>query len=1326
MEDVRGEIGRLLGRLDGAMLADRRPLRRRARALRDRAAQSGRSAGDGAGGELADDLARLTADADASIARRARRLADLPTPRFDMDLPVLAARETIARAIADNPVVVVCGETGSGKTTQLPQICLGLGRGAGGMIGHTQPRRIAARSVADRIADELGVALGEDVGYQVRFDERVSERTSVKVMTDGVLLAETARDRLLERYDTIIIDEAHERSLNIDFLLGYLRRLVGKRPELRVVVTSATIDPERFSRHFDDAPIVEVSGRTYPVDVLHEPPAGDLTDTRELVRAVADGIARVCALGQGDVLVFLPGEREIREVSRQLEKRPDVTRSILPLYSRLSAEEQARVFRPGGGRRVVLATNVAETSVTVPGIRYVVDPGLARLNRYNPKTRVQRLPVERISRASADQRAGRCGRLGPGVCLRLYAEDEYESRPRFTDPEILRTSLAGVILQMKALRLGDIEDFPLLDRPERRSVQDGLQTLRELGAIDEGQRLTRVGRELARLPTDPRIGRILIAAAREGCLDEALIIASALSVQDPRERPFDKQQQADEAHERFNHPESDFLAYLSLWEHAHGGRSRIATGRLGRLCREHMLSFTRMRDWLDTQRQLRGLMVELGYRVNHEPATYAQIHRAILAGFLGSIGRRGEKREYQGVGGGFHIHPASVIAGGEHDWVVAAELVRTSKLYARTCARVRPRWIEEVAGGLCKRHYENPHFRSGSGKVYAFERVTLFGLEVIAKRRVDYGRINPAEARELFIHHGLVSGMLRSDAPALAHNRALRERVRTLEDKARRRDLVADSQRLFEFYERRLPEDVWTGERFETWRRRAERRRPDALRMDERDVLLRDASQITPELYPDRVEVAGARLRLRYRFEPGESDDGVTADVPIEALGRLRSSDLDWLVPGLLAERVRAMLRGLPKGLRRHIDAGKTADEFAQSVRESPPAGEATLADTLARFVAARTGMDVDPDDLRGAAIPEHTRPDIRVIDRDGSPLAEGRDAMELKRRLSARVRGSLLDADDRWPRRRGVTQWDFASLPRELEITRPGVRVVAYPVLVDTGEGVATALVDQAQAADAINRAGVRRLLMLAARRQLRQQVWPLPAMDGLAATYAVLGSPEALRRDVLTLAADMAFLGGHDLPRTREQFDQALERGLADLGRAAGGAVELADAILARVVRLRARLEEGLPPAWRHAGEDLRWHTGALTPAGFLSATPPQWLARLPRYLDADRLRLDKLRNAGVDRDRRLLASIAAHTDRCRRLLEADQTTLERCPALGEYRWMYEELRVITYAQELGSVRPVSAARLETLWRDAIEDAATQLPQAGLEWRDDHRESA
>lgn len=1301
------------------MLADRRRLRRELRTLRDQFSH-------GQHGANADSrLAQIRNRIEMSAERRSKRLANMPTPSFDLDLPVLAARTEIEEAVRDNQVVVVCGETGSGKTTQLPKICLGLGRGAGGLIGHTQPRRIAARSVSARIADELGVELGGLVGYQVRFDERHGEDTAVKVMTDGVLLAETQRDRWLDKYDTIIVDEAHERSLNIDFLLGYLRRLMPRRPDLRIIVTSATIDPERFSRHFDNAPILEVSGRTYPVEMRYEPPGVDLTDTRELVNATVDAVNNVCHEGQGDVLVFLPGEREIREVAKNLEKGRHQNRSVLPLYSRLSAEEQNRVFRPGAGRRIVLATNVAETSITVPGIRFVVDPGLARLNRYSPRTRVQRLPIENISRASADQRAGRCGRVGPGICVRLYDENSYESRPRFTDPEIVRTNLAGVILQMKALKLGDIEDFPLLERPDRRAVQDGLQTLRELSAIDEEQKLTKIGRELARLPIDPRIGRILIAAAREDCLNEVLVIASALSVQDPRERPFDQRDKADALHAEYDHPESDFLAYWNLWEIAHGGRNNITTGRLGNLCRSRMLSFTRMREWIDTQKQLRGLMVEMGYHVNSKPATFSEIHKAILAGFLGSIGKKGEKKEFQGVGQSFVIHPSSAILEGAKrkdapalDWIVSAELVRTTKLFARTCARVRPTWIEQVAGDLCKRTYDNPHFRAGAGKVYAFERVSLFGLEIIGRRRVDYGRVNPAEARELFIHHGLVDGQLKTDAPALEANKQLQDDLRTLEDKARRRDLVADIQRRFAFYEKRLPEDVWTAERFETWRRQMEKEEPGRLAMTTGDLLLSDASAITPQKYPDKAEVSGTRLPLTYRFEPGEADDGVTVNVPIEALGRLRTSDLDWMVPGLLAERAQAMLRALPKAVRRNIDAKVVAQEFAEAHSETkndtdPP----MLAEALALHVSKLTGVDTDANELAAAPVPEHTRPNIRIIDGKGQQLAESRDLMGLKARLSGRLRDALLKADRRWPDRRHIAAWDFDKLPEQLEIRRPGVHVVAYPAIVDMGESVRTAMLERPEAAEAVNRRGVRRLMMLAARRTLKQQVEKLPAMDGLLATYAVLGTSSQLKDDLLALVAEMAFMEGKPLPRTKDEMDAAIEDGLGDLGQAADRAVKLADEILARAVRLRARTEGNLPPPQQPAAADIAEHVYALTPAGFLSCTPPQWLARLPRYLDANRLRLDKLRGTGIDRDHRAMAAIAHHEQRRRRVLglgaDAAQEAMDRCPALAEYRWMCEELRVSTYAQELGVAVPVSDAKLEALWRRVLEDAMGVAPE-------------
>ena len=873
-----------------------------------------------------------------------RRLANLPRPTYPDELPVAARREEIARAIAAHQVVIVSGETGSGKTTQLPKICLELKRGVHGLIGHTQPRRIAARTVASRIAQELKSPLGSAVGYKVRFSDKVSRDTYVKLMTDGILLAETQGDPLLEAYDTLIIDEAHERNLNIDFLLGYLKRVLPRRPDLKVIVTSATIETERFSRHFGNAPVIEVSGRMYPVEVRYRPLGGRAEDEQgedmaEAVLDAVDDLARDRA--GGDILVFLPGEREIRDTAEALRKHHPKGAEILPLYARLSFEEQERVFKPHGARRIVLATNVAETSLTVPGIRYVVDTGEARVNRYSWRTKVEQLQIEKISRSSANQRAGRCGRVAPGVCVRLYSEEDFLSRPEFTEPEILRSSLASVILRMKSLRIGNVEDFPFLEPPTPRMIADGYQLLAELGAVDELNELTQIGWQLARFPIDPRIARMVLAARQQNCLREMLIIASALSVQDPRERPFERAEAADRAQEQFQEEQSDFLAYLKLWKFFEEARKHKKSNRkLTELLREHFLSHRRMREWRDIHGQLAALVAELGWLQSETPATYEQIHRALLAGLLGNIGMKSEEgSEYLGARGiKFAIFPGSALRKAGPKWVMAAELMETTRLYARCVARIDPEWIEPLAAQLVKRHYFDPHWEKGERAVVAYERVTLYGLTIVAKRRVVYGPINAQEAREIFIRSALVADEYETRAPFFEHNRRLIREVQELEHKARRRDVLVDEEAIYAFYDAIVPQAIYSGASFEKWRREAEAAEPRLLFLTREYLMRHAASDITELQFPETIHAADADLRLRYRFDPGHPLDGVTVTVPLHLLNKLEDTPFDWLVPGLIREKAAWCMKALPKNMRKHLfPLAEQVTAFLESVDSKIP-----------------------------------------------------------------------------------------------------------------------------------------------------------------------------------------------------------------------------------------------------------------------------------------------------------------------------------------------------------------------------------------------------
>ncbi|HEX8498438.1 MAG TPA: ATP-dependent RNA helicase HrpA, partial [Actinomycetales bacterium] len=997
-----------------------------------------------------------------------RRRASVPTLTYPEQLPVSAVRDEIAAAIRDHQVVIVAGETGSGKTTQLPKICLELGRGVAGMVGHTQPRRIAARTVAERIAEEMGVELGSVVGWSVRFTDRTSEGTLVKVMTDGILLAEIQRDRTLSRYDTIIIDEAHERSLNVDFLLGYLKQLLPRRPDLKIVITSATINPGRFSRHFDDAPVIEVSGRTFPVEVRYrpviDPDDPDADPDRDQTQAVCDAVGELCAEGPGDILVFLSGEREIRDTADALNAMSLRHTEIAPLYARLSSAEQHRVFEPHTGRRVVLATNVAETSLTVPGIRYVVDPGTARISRYSRRLKVQRLPIEPVSQASAAQRAGRCGRVADGICIRLYSQDDFESRPEFTEPEILRTNLAAVILQMTALGLGDIGAFPFVEPPDRRSVRDGVQLLHELGAIDADEadprrRLTPVGRQLAQLPLDPRIARMVVEADTEGCLREVLVVAAALSIQDPRERPPDQQAQADQHHARFADRTSDFLSWLNLWEYLREQQRELSSSAFRRLCKAEHLHYLRVREWQDVHGQLRQVVAGLGLVVapRAEPGTAVdadRLHRALLSGLLSHIGLRdAATRDYLGARGArFAAWPGSALAKKPPTWVMAAELVETSRLWGRTLGRIDPEWAERLAPHLVRRSYSEPHWSSRRGSAMASEKVLLYGVPLVAARPVAYGSIDPEVSRELFIRHALVEGDWKTRHAFFSANRELLDDAEDLERRARRRGLVVDDQALFEFYDERVPADVVSTAHFDTWWKRAGRKDPELLTFTPEMLQTEQAEAVDVADYPTTWPVGDLQLPVTYQFEPGTAADGVTVHVPLAVLGRLPADVFDWQIPGLRHDLVTALIRALPKAVRRTLIPAP--DRASQALQRVEP-NQGRMLDVLGVALEELTGTRVPPEDWDLSAVPEHLRVTVRVEDEDGRVLAEGKDLPELQQRLRPQLRQALSAAADDLERH-GLTSWDVGELPLTRTLTQGGHQVEGHPALVDEGTTVA------------------------------------------------------------------------------------------------------------------------------------------------------------------------------------------------------------------------------------------------------------------------------
>jgi ATP-dependent helicase HrpA len=1243
--------------------------------------------------------------AEARAELRAARRAAMPPISYPPELPVSQRKDEIMRAIRDHQVVIIAGETGSGKTTQIPKICLELGRGIQGQIGHTQPRRLAARTVAERIAEELGSPVGETVGYQVRFTDVSADDTLIKLMTDGILLNELARDRQLLRYDTLIIDEAHERSLNIDFILGYLRQLLPKRPDLKVIITSATIDPERFAAAFWDAPVVEVSGRTYPVEVRYRP-----VEDGDQGQAISDAVDELSAAGPGDILVFLSGEREIRDTADLLAGRERL--DVLPLYSRLAAADQHKVFqRPGGAssynRRVVLATNVAETSLTVPGIRYVIDPGTARISRYSHRTKVQRLPIEPISQASANQRKGRCGRTSDGICIRLYSQDDFESRPEFTEPEILRTNLASVILQMAAIGLGDIPRFPFIEPPDARNIADGLTLLTELNAFKNG-RITGLGRKLARLPVDPRIGRMILEADRNGCTREVLIIAAALSIQDPRERPVEVQQQADEKHRRFADPDSDFVAYLNLWDYLAERQRELSSSAFRRMCRAEYLNYLRVREWQDLQGQLQRLAGDLGVTVKSSSAERSRVHLSLLAGLLSQIGMKTEpassgtgapaagasrgrpRAEYLGARNArFAIFPGSSLARKGPDWIVAAELVETSRLWARTVARIEPEWVEPLAGHLVKRSYSEPHWEKKRGGAVALEKVTLYGVPIVVDRKVGYGRIDPAAARDLFISRALVEGDWHTTHKFFAENRRLLAEAEEVEHRARRRGLVVGEDELFAFYDARIPANVVSAQHFDTWWKQARRADPGLLTFKATDLLSGDAAQVSADSYPDvwtSQSASTSALPLSYAFEPGTETDGVTVDIPLSRLNQVDPAEFSWQVPGLRAELVTEMIRSLPKGLRRDlVPAPDTAREVVDHL--GAPSGD--LRDAVARQLRSLRGVNVPRDAWDLSKLPPHLRITVRVTDGD-RVLAEGKDVAELQRELRPRLRAVLSRAAAAITRS-GLKAWNFGELPK---VFAEGT-VVAYPALADAGDTVDVRLFETDAAARAAMWAGTRRLILLGAPSPFKSIAGSLSTRAKLALSHNPHGGVAAMFADCLNCAADylMAEAGGPAWDR--EGFERLSAAVRPRLHEVTGEVVRRVESVLRLAHAIETRLDDIRADAVRPAVADIRAQLSGLIYPGFVTATGYRRLPQLTRYLQGIERRLDKLpENPARD---------AANMAIAQQVEQAYQQAVDDLPAarrgdddVSEARWMLEELRVSLFAQTLGTLAPVSQNRV------------------------------
>ncbi len=1363
-----------------AMLIDQRRLRRDLRAI----------LADSARGKRID---RRYMDWEArlkrSIALRESRRQGLPTVSYDEALPVVQRRDEIAAAVREHQVVIVCGETGSGKSTQIPKICLELGRGVEAMIGHTQPRRIAARSIAARIAEELGSPLGEAVGFKIRFAESLQPNTYIKLMTDGILLAECQTDPLLEHYDTIIIDEAHERSLNIDFLLGYLKRILPQRRDLKLIITSATIDAARFAEHFASAraaaPVIEVSGRTYPVEIRYRPLTPDDDGNEpDWEDAVAEAVDELTHAGPGDILIFMPTERDIHEMTKKLRGRVDRA-EILPLYARLSMAEQQRVFQPHRGRRIVIATNVAESSLTVPGIRYVIDPGTARISRYSARTKTQRLPIEPISQASANQRAGRCGRVAEGICIRLYSEEDFANRERFTAPEIQRTNLASVILQTKALRLGDIERFPFLDPPRSDAIRDGYKTLVEIGALDRNHALTDIGRQLARLPLDPRIGRMILAAHEENCLAEVLILAAVLELQDPRERPLEKQEAADQAHAQFADPDSDFLSYLKLWDFYHDLKANLSRNQLRKACQQHFLSYQRMREWTDIHLQLLQLAEEAGMKPGPRRNEYAPIHRAILHGLLSNVAVRADPRRPGSVfhadkesdpgnardadfvpAGGRPIRASDyLLAGGRRAvlwpgsgvfqsrprWIVAAEVVETTNRYLRCCAAIDPRWIEPIAGHLVHRSYSDVHWDRASASAVAFEKVTLFGLVLVSGRRVRYGPIDPAASRDLLIRQGLVEGEIDLKADFLQHNERLVQELERLQAKLRRNDLLRPTWDRFDFYDQRIPPDVYDGQRLMRWLAAERKKNPQALFMSKADLLRDPEAEAPPHQFPETISVGDRVCAVEYRFEPGSAEDGVTLAVPCEALGQLDAGRLGWLVPGLLEHKLVALIRALPKEIRRHLIP---APEMARKALAWMRFGEGDFLQAAAAALGRVSGQRIPPEAFQEDKIPEALRMNLRVVDAAGQTLASGRDLNAVRQKLGEETAAIVGELDDPTWTRDGLKHWDFDALPERVEVRRGHVTIQAFPMLVDQGDAVGLRLAETPQRAEQETRGALRRLFTFFAQKELQSQTHWLPQRDVMELHARLLPQFDFSRHVGELLAERAIALALGQIPRTKAEFEALMATARSRIGLAVqdiakligpllethyqarlalerllenqGGAVPLAAASLPATTASKPASgsrshplpnpNRGLAVAqtfqpsraadhsrWHYLSEDVRQQLEHLVVPGFLVATPWEWLQQYPRYFRAIVIRLDAARG-DIERDRRHCEEIRRRWLACREKMEENRRMGIDDAELTRYRWMLEEYRVSLFAQRLGTCVPVSAKRLDQQWARVV----------------------
>lgn len=1232
----------------------------------------------------------------SSIQLAKTRAAKKPSPSFPLSLPVNERHDDICKAIDNNQVIILCGETGSGKTTQLPKLCMKMGRGTFGMIGHTQPRRIAARSVAARIAEELNTELGTSVGYKIRFADKLNKSSHIKVMTDGILLAEIQNDPFLQNYDTLIIDEAHERSLNIDFILGYLKQLLPKRPDLKIIITSATIDPERFAKHFENAPIIEVSGRTYPVEVRYRPLNSDdeKESQKDQQQAILNAVDELSHEGTGDVLIFLSGERQIRETSNFLRKQLDNKTEVIPLYSRLSNAEQQKVFKSSPHRRVVLATNVAETSLTIPGIQYVIDTGFARISRYSYRTKVQRLPIERVSQASANQRKGRCGRTSDGICIRLYSEDDFNNRSVFTDAEILRTNLASVILQMHNIRLGNIEKFPFIDRPDSRLIKDGYQLLDELQAMSK-QKITPIGKILSRFPVDPRYARMIVAANEFSSLNEVLIIISALSIADPRERPMDKQQQADQAHSQFKDEKSDFIAYLNLWNFYEEQRQELSQNKLRKLCKKSFLSYTRMLEWRDIHSQLIKQCRDIAYKINKTVAGYDAIHQALLSGLLSHSGLKNEDGEYQGARNNiFAIFPGSNLRKKRPMWIMAAEMLETQRHYGLTVAQIDPLWLEKQARHLIKKSYFEAHWEKRPAQIAAYEKSTLYGLVINPRKKINYGPIDPEFSRELYIRGAFVNREYSSHAAFFKHNEKLFTDIEKLEHQSRRQDVLVDDEVVYQFYDECIPKGIYNSKKFDSWRKEVEKDKPEFLYLSRDYLMQHSAGDITEEQYPKQLLVNNSPLPLSYHFDPASEDDGVTLTVPVTLLNTLNPVQFEWLIPALLRDKVTQLIKTLPKNLRKNF---VPVPQFADACIEAINDRSLPLIQTISRQLTKISGIRIPEDAWQIDSLDPHFFMRFDVRDQHNKSLSHGRNLSELQKTLSQEV-SKQFSHNINWDiEQKGLTQWNFDKLPDEISKTVNGIAVKGYPALQDDDNSVSIVVVDRRTLANEIHHDGLKRLYLLSVKQQVKYLTKNLINIQKICMGYATFGSCSDLKAAIVDTSIEKSFFDSTDIVRSHKKFEETLLEGNNELVNNANEICNTLSQTFDTFNKIKKQLKKNTKPNWLASINDIQSQLDNLIYEDFIYFTPIENLRSYPRYLQAIQQRLDKLQQAS-ERDRQNTNQLSVYWDR---YIELNDEYYEN-PVFSLYRWMLEEYRVSLFAQGLKTKIPVSEKRIEKQWQE------------------------